>query len=288
MRRRAISAGLGVALALNAGCAAFRKAERDDASQATLDRRQALSESAQAAIDHRDLPQARGLLDQLVAENPRSAEAHLRIGKVLQLQGALDAAAAEYRKALEIDKDYVDALVGLGQILHTLGHDEVALKRFSQAIEIEPKKAEAHFAEGEAYESLGRKTEALGAYFRALEIDPASPETILRVAALQLGRDQPDQALARLDQVLQLAPTNSEARHLRGMAHLALKHPDAAIDDLRAAASKLPDRSDVFVHLAEALAAARKTPEAIAAAENAVKLDPASVEARALSERLKR
>jgi tetratricopeptide (TPR) repeat protein len=289
MRRRGVCACcLGVALALDAGCAGFRKARRDDASPAVLARRQELSESAQAAIDRHDLGQARGLLDQLVSESPRSAEAHQRRARVLQLEGALDAAAAEYREALKIDRDYVDALLGLGQILHQLGHEEVALKRFAQAIEIDPNKAEAHFAEGQTYESLGRKTEALASYFRALEIDPTSAETILRVALLQLERNQPDQVLARLDQMLQLAPKNAEGRHLRGLAHLALKRPDAAIDDLRAASASLPDRADVFYHLAEALAAARKTPEALAAAENALKLNPAYADARALSDRLKR
>jgi tetratricopeptide (TPR) repeat protein len=288
MRRRAVSACLGVALALEMGCAGFRNGKRDDASPAVLTRRQELSESAQAAIDRRDLGQARGLLDQLVNENPRSAEAHQRRARVLQLEGSLDAAASEYREALRIDRDYVEALIGLGQILHMLGHEDIALKRFAQAIEIDPNKAEAHFAEGQTYESLGRKPEALAAYFRALEIDPTSAETILRVALLQLERNQADQVLARLDQMLQLAPKNAEARHLRGMAHLALKRPDAAIDDLRAASEGLHDRADVFYHLAEALAAARKTPEALAAAESALKLNPAYADARALSDRLKR
>jgi tetratricopeptide (TPR) repeat protein len=79
-----------------------------------------------------------------------------------------------------------------------------------------------------------------------------------------------------------------ESRQLLCLAHLALKRPDAAIDDLRAASEGLNDRADVFYHLAEALAAARKTPEALAAAESALKLNPAYADARALSDRLKR
>ena len=251
MRRRAVMAGWGIALVVVSGCAGLRKKERDDPSPAAVLRRQELSEAAQSAIDRRDLAQARGLLDQWIAENARSAEAHQRMGQVLQLQGALDAAAVEYRKALEIDKDYVDALIGLGRVLHLLGQDDAALKQFAQAIEIDPHEAEAHFAEGQIFRGARPPDHRPGRLLGALENDPTSAETIVRVATLQLARNQPDQALARLDQALQFAPEDAEAHHRRGLGplHLALNFTlEAAVADLKAAAAKLPDRPDVFLH----------------------------------------
>jgi tetratricopeptide (TPR) repeat protein len=282
MRHRAVIAGglAALILATLPGCALLRRRDRDDGGPAQAIRRQELSEAAQEAVDRRDLPAARGLLAEWLAEQDRSAEAHMRLGQVLQLQGALDLAAAEYRRALEIDNDYADALIGLGQILHQLGHDSVALERFAQAIEIDPNRPEAHFAEGLTLEAMGRPTDALASYFRALERDPTSAETIVRVAALQLARHQPDQALARLDQALQVAPEHAEARHFRGLAHLALGHADEAVADLKAASAKLPDRPDVFFHLAQALDAAKQKAEALAAAEQALRLNPGYADAR--------
>ncbi len=288
MRQRADIVVWAVALAMIAGCAPFRRARESEASPTQLTERRELSEQAQIAIDHKDLPQARVLLERLVSDNTRSAEAHMKMGRVLQLQGWLDGAADEYAKALVLDPDYVDALIGSGEILSQLGRHTEALKKFDQAIEIDPRKAAAHFAEGQCFEALGETSKALAAYFRALEVDGTSPETILRVAAIQLGRKQPDQALARLDQVLELAPDLAEAHHQRGLVYLALNRPLEAVTDLQAASTKLADRAEVFFHLAQAQEAAKNKTAALDAARTALRLKPGYAEASALSDRLLR
>src|SRR5207249_10762668 len=105
---------------------------------------------------------------------------HHRLGQVLQAQGQLGAAEAEFQKALVLDPDYVDARIGLGQTETLLGRPEAALRHLDAAIELFPHKAEAHPAQGRALEALGRADEALAAYFRALEQDPASVPSRLR------------------------------------------------------------------------------------------------------------
>jgi tetratricopeptide (TPR) repeat protein len=249
---------------------------------------QELSELAQAAIDRREYPQAQGMLEQLLAEAPHLAEAHQRLGLVLQAQGRLSEAAAAYRKALQLDPEYVAALIGLGEIEAQLGQPEAALQRFDTAIEIDPQQARAHLAQGRVLEALGRIDEALAAYFRTLELDPAAAGVILRIATIQLGRNQPDQALARLDQAIELIPDDTEAHYQRGRAHLALSHLPHAIADFQFAARRFPQRPDVFYHLALALSADHKPREALQAAEQALKLAPNDAAARDLSRQLRR
>jgi tetratricopeptide (TPR) repeat protein len=92
--------------------------------------------------------------------------------------------------------------------------------------------------------------------------------------------------LSRLDQVVELAPENGEARDLRGRAHFTLRHFSPAIDDFRAAASRFPNRADVYYRLALALEAGRKPADALRAAEQALHLAPEFADARVLSQRL--
>jgi tetratricopeptide (TPR) repeat protein len=274
-----------------AGCSglAMRLGLRQDlptpeqASQAQL-----YSERAQAALDRGDLESARNEMLQLVAHSPASAEAHHRLGKILQLQGRLNEAEACFRRALELDHDYVGALIGLGTIEAAKGDPQSALKRFETAIEIEPHDDEAHFARAQILEVLGRTDEALAAYFRTLEFNPLHPVVSRRIGAIQLARNQPDQALVRLDQAVDLAPHDGEVHLLRGRAHLVLHHAPQAIVDLRIAASQLPGRADVHYQLALALDAAHLKAEALKAAETAVRLSPDYAEARNLSQRLRR
>src|SRR5262245_22975634 len=121
---------------------------------------------AQTAIDQHDYPRAEVTLLQLVAEVPQLAEAHQRLGLVLQIQGRLAEAENAYRKALTLDPEYVAALIGLGEIEAQLGRPEPALERLDTAIEIDPRQGGAHLARGRVLEALGRTDEALAAYFR--------------------------------------------------------------------------------------------------------------------------
>jgi len=135
---------------------------REQATQA-----QQISERAQEAFDHGELEQARMELLQLVALSPRAAEAHQRLGKVLEFEGRLSEADACFRRALELDADYTDALIGLGNIEAARGDLRSALKRYETAIEIEPHDAEAHFARGQTLEAMGKTDDALAAYNKA-------------------------------------------------------------------------------------------------------------------------
>jgi tetratricopeptide (TPR) repeat protein len=278
-------------LAASAGCSCYgarRRSPQEPPTPEQAARAQKISERAQEAIDRGDLEQAKLELLHLTAYTPRSAEAHQRLGRVLQLQGRLNEAEECFRRALELDADYVGALIGLGNIEAARGDPQAALKRYETAIEIEPHDAEAHYASAQVLEAMGRTDDALAAYFRTLEFNPLRPQVSHRIGAIQLARDQPDQALARLDQAVDLAPEDGEIRLLRGRAHLTLKHIPQAIADLQAAASKLPNRADVYFQLALALDAAHQPNAALQAAEHALRLAPDYADARDLSQRLRR
>ena len=204
-------------LAASAGCSwsgARRGGHHDAPTAEQSARTQQISERAQAAIDRGDLEQAKTELLQLAAQIPGSAEIHQRLGKVLMLQGRLNEAESCFRRALQLDPDFVGALIGLGTVENAKGDTQSALKRFESAVEIEPHDAEAHFACARQLEAMGRTDDALAAYFRTLEFNPLHPEVSQRIGAIQLARNQPDQALARLDQAVDLAPENAEVRLL--------------------------------------------------------------------------
>jgi tetratricopeptide (TPR) repeat protein len=292
MRRRAVIAGWGFLLVMvsaQAGCGwgALRRhvgQEIQTPEQAT--RTQQTVEHAQEAIERGAYPEARLELVQLVAQAPQSAEARQRLGMVLQLEGRLPEAAACFRAALHRDPDYVDALIGLGQVEAQQGDVACAIKRLETAIEIDPHRSKGRYSLGSVFESMGRVDDALAEYFRAIESEPNHVDSNLRIAAIQLARNQPDQALSRLDQVLVLAAESGEAYDLRGRAYLKLRQFTQAIDDLRAAAGRLPDRPDIPYHLALALEADHQPADALRAAEQALHIAPNFTDAQALSQRL--
>ena len=278
-------------LAASAGCSwpgTRRGNSHDPPTAEQAARTQQISERAQAAIDRGDLEQARMELLQLAAQIPGSAEAHQRLGKVLQLQGRLNEAETCFRRALQLDPDYVGALIGLGTIEAAKGDPQSALKRFQLAVEIEPHDAEAHFACARQLEAMGRTDEALAAYFRTLEFNPLHPEVSQRIGAIQLARTSRTRHWRGSTRPWTWPQENGEVRLLRGRAHLMLRHPPQAIADFRMAARNLPNRADVYYFLALALVAAHQPADALKAAEQALRLAPDYADARDLSKRLRR
>ena len=247
---------------------------------------QQIIEHAQTAIDQGDFSTAQSELQAQVIRTPASAEAQQRLGAVYLLEGRLADAQGCFSRALKLDPDYVDALIGLGQVETQEGDAESALKRFETAIEIDPRRTEAHISLGSLLQIMGRTDAALAEYFRALEGEPNDLEVSRCVAAIQLARNQPDQALSRLDRVLEMAADDGEARFLRGQAQLALGHTAEAVADYKSAIGRLPQRADIHYHLALALEADHKPAEALRAAQQALRLAPGFVDAQGLSNRL--
>ena len=226
---------------------------------------------------------------QLVAHSPGSAEAHHRLGRVLQLQGRLNEAEACFRRALELDPDYVGALIGLGTIEAARGEPRSALKRFEMAIEIEPHDAEAHFARARVLDSMGKTDEALA---RLLPNPRIQPACILRSAGAS--------ARSSLRETSPIRPWSGSTRRLTSLPTMARSTCFAAVRTcscgmlLRPSSTSawppasFPGRADVHYQLALALEAAHMKTEALKAAETALRLAPNYADARDLSERLRR
>lgn len=72
------------------------------------------------------------------------AQEHIRRGDALQDQHNYEAAIAEYRKALALDTNYVNAHNNLGNALDELGRHDEAIQEYREAIRIMPPYALAH------------------------------------------------------------------------------------------------------------------------------------------------
>jgi TonB family protein len=114
-----------------------------------------------------------------VNANPASAEMHYRLAQLFQDDAQLESAIEEYRQALALDADYVEAYQGLGRTYSATGHLEEAIDVYKHGLSV---KSLPGFAEtlnidlGKAYGQLDRNEEALDSLKRAVEINPDSVE----------------------------------------------------------------------------------------------------------------
>ena len=107
-------------------------------------------------------------------------------------ESRLEAAAAGYRKALELDPYLVAALINLANIHYS--HDELAEAQalYERAIGLESDFFEAHFNLGNIYHDLGRFSGAQACYQEALRLNPSYADThfYLAVTLEKMGHSQ--------------------------------------------------------------------------------------------------
>lgn len=155
--------------------------------------------------------------DQTEVARRRSAEALQcnNQGVVLYYRGALEAALASFRKAVELTPDYAEAHNNLGLVLSKLGHEKEAVASFEEALRLDPNM-------GEVYNNLGFLFHTSAHFERAAEMFGKAVETAAdsAVAYTNLGNTfhkmkRPEKAVAAWRRAVELDPLNENA--LRGL-----------------------------------------------------------------------
>lgn len=100
---------------------------------------------------------------------------HFNLGNVLYASQQLRDAEREFRCAVELDSDYVEAWNNLGTVLADLDEHEESIKVFEQALAIFPLYADAHYNLGDIFSTLGHAGKAREHWQRYLQLDPKSP-----------------------------------------------------------------------------------------------------------------
>src|SRR5678815_3755206 len=100
------------------------------------------------------LEQAQKLLETM-RDRHASADVDNALGNVHRLQNNLDAAAASYKRALELDENHLAALANLGLTLRDLGEPAQALAVLERALVLAPAHVDALFNKALALGDMG-------------------------------------------------------------------------------------------------------------------------------------
>jgi tetratricopeptide (TPR) repeat protein len=144
------------------------------------------------------------------AETPLTsvAEEYFQQGSALDQgdAGAQDAAAAAYRRALEMDPYLVAALINLANLHYAKDHLPEAQSLYERALRLEPGFFEAHFNLGNIHHDLGCYAEAATCYRDALALNPGYPDAHFYLAVTLEKMGHSHDARPHWRQYQQLAP----------------------------------------------------------------------------------
>jgi tetratricopeptide (TPR) repeat protein len=187
-----------------------------------------------------------------LALDPRAPATEQNLGNAYFQLGRFAEAEACFRRVVTLDPSFASGYNNLGAVLLERRDFDGALAAFQAALRLEPGHVGAHQNTARAFFALGRFAEAVPHYQRVQEARPASPD-----AHYDLGL-----ALARAGEV------DRAAQHF-GIALRLRPNPGS------------------YLNYARFLAGAGRTTHAIAALEQALRLQPDFPEARRELERLR-
>ena len=188
--------------------------------------------------------------------------------------GRLQAAEHIYRRILQVEPNYANAIHLLGVIAHQAGKHEVAVEYIGRAIGLQGNVPAFHNNLGEACRALGRIPEALACYRRALELKPQYAGAYYNMGVALQDRGKLDQAVACYRRALELKPDFAEAHNNLGNALKVQKKPDEAVACYRRALELKPDFAEAHNNLGTACKDQGKLDEAVVCCRRAVQLKP--------------
>lgn len=218
------------------------------------------------------------------------AQDHLARGEALARGDELVRAVEEYRTALSLERDSVEAERGLALALLSLGRLSEAESYLSDLLQRDPTDGPLNRGMARIHVARGRDAEARVAYQRSIygqwPGDPLAGRIDTRFELLQyLARlDAREEVLAEsLRLKAELPPGQTAAQRRVADLLLNAEAPELAIETLRAAAIAAPRDVELLAHLAEAEAATNRSRDARMTLRRALQIDPAR---RDLRERL--
>jgi len=148
---------------------------------------------------------------------PKSAEAHLNLGRALAADGQEEAGMGEVQAALALEPDDFEALLYLATMLSARRDYEQALRTYDRMLESYAGSPDAHAGKGWVLHGLGKLDEAVVEYRAALDADPRNYEAHYRLSqALDESGRRPE-ALEELWRAVALRPEKATIRGPAGV-----------------------------------------------------------------------
>ena len=246
---------------------------------------------AELALSRRDYRAALALAQQHVQQHAVEPQAraagHGVWGSALAVQAEeeardslFDEAAAQLRRAIELDTQVLPPRYELARLLGKRGLYEEAIVAHRELLVLAPNDRGLRRSLVGLLFNANRLSEAEQELQPLLELDTASAEVQAMRGALLTQRGRMPQAVTAMREAVALAPGNPQLRAQLAQGLMTLRQFDEAEAELRQAVRLAPQSLLYLMGLAEFCSGVRQNvAEAAALLEHAVQLDPQSAEA---------
>ncbi len=265
------------------------------------------------AFENGNYGRAAELFSLVIQQAPESFEGYARRAQANARLNRLDAAMADYARAIELAPtrgylviDFARYLMGADrvpdgvalynsyleryptdvQVLREragarlkLGLVDLALEDYGKAIELAPGNTQLRLMRAFVYHDNGRFQDAIADYTAAIRAGASGADVRYRrgIAYYALGR--PNEAIADLDAAIAANPALAAAHTARGTLHQLKGDGAAAIEDFSRVIDLKPESADAYLDRGKEYQRQLKAAEAINDYSSVLRFDPGNLEA---------
>lgn len=175
-------------------------------------------------------------------------------------KGALDAAAADYGRAMTLTPGDAAAVNNRGIVFNRQGRFDAAISDFSRAIALEPGRAAFRINRARAHHGKKDYTAAVADLDHAIALNPEDPRALNNRAGALMMLGRHDAAIRDLDRAIALDPDYPVAFNNRGIARAGQGDFTAAIRDYDRALALRPDYAKARENRQQAVRKQRQAP----------------------------
>lgn len=175
-------------------------------------------------------------LDRAIDLNPQYIDALIMRGLAYDALGEYPRAISDFDRAIELSPRNTNAFNNRGMTNCKLGNYQGAINDFNMAVEINPRNASAYNNRGNAYFSLESYKQAIMDYNRAIELNHQNSRAYNNRGNAYKNMGDFKQAILDLTKAIELNPQNAKVYYTRGSSYMNLGKDQQALDDFRMAA----------------------------------------------------
>jgi protein O-GlcNAc transferase len=235
-----------------------------------------LRERAYRVYQEGDTALAEAICTQLLAENPRCAEAAYLLAVISLDRGQSDESYARFSQAAQLAPDNAVFVNALGEAHETHGHSEDALACFRQAIALRPAYERAHNNLGLVLHARQDFAAADACFSAAIRLNPRYATAHNNLGAVMQAQGRLEKALEQFQQAIQTRPDYAEAHFNIGTVLEARGDLTGATAHFREAIRIRPSYARAFEHLGHLFEQCGRDYDALACYRSAVSLQPDS------------
>jgi tetratricopeptide (TPR) repeat protein len=206
----------------------------------------ALVYRSEIQISEGDVNDAAHTLQTVVSNSPSDSQAHYALGVALNRQGYPERAESEWRQALRLNPNLLDAQRGIADQAILKGDMNALQDAANQMIRLEPESAEGYAIRALSSMNRGQFDAAERDVRRAIEAAPQNAIGYVQTGNLKLAEKQYADAAKAYQDALDRNSNSTDA--LRGLmdTYIAEKQPEKAIAAAKTQINKSPANSSFY------------------------------------------